>query len=154
MIWRQAVLGAWLGFLVLGLGGRLVMRGIAMATGDFSAFTLGGTLTVVASGTAAGVAGALFHVLAATVGKRFPGRERVIRLSLFALLLALVTARGLRGNPLIPGLPFWPLVALYGAAFVALEARQRPTDRVAGTGAGGRGRRWPLRFNRAPRNLR
>ena len=155
MIRRQLVLGAWLGFLVLGLGGRLVMRWIALATGAPGSFSLGGTLTVVAAGTAAGVAGALMYASSGAIAKRFPSRERIVRLALFVLLLALVTARGLRGTPPAPAASFWPLVALYAGLFMALEFRSRRKRSAAtGTGTGERDPRGPLRFIRAPGNLR
>ena len=49
----ELLLGAWLGLIVLGGGGRAVMRGIALATDAPSALTVGGTVTVLAAGAAA-----------------------------------------------------------------------------------------------------
>ena len=151
MIKRQVLLGTWLGLLVLGIGGRLVMRWIAVATGVPGSFSVGGTVTVLASGTAAGVAGALMYALSGAIAKRVPRNERVVRLAIFGLLLALVTARGLQGTASGPSVAFWPLVALYGALFVALSSRQSVTT---DSSPPGRSRRWPLRFNRAPGNVR
>ena len=145
---RRLLLGGWLGLLVLGIGGRLVMRAIALATGAPPAFNLGGTLTVVGSGIAAGVAGAVLYTASDAVARRVPRAQRVVRGGLFVLLLALVTMRGLQGTPPGPSAAFWPLVAVYAALFLVL-ARRDDAATVAGSG-----RRWPLRFNRAPGNVR
>ena len=45
------------------VGGRIVMRVLALRTGMAPSLTLGGTLSVVAAGAAAGALGALFHAL-------------------------------------------------------------------------------------------
>ena len=123
---RDATHGAWLGLLVLGVGGRAVMRGIALATGQAPALNVGGTLTVLAAGVGAGVAGALLHAVARAVAARVAGGRAWVRLAIFAALLALVTARGLHGSPAATAAWFWPLVALYGALFVRIVARSRP----------------------------
>jgi hypothetical protein len=60
----EVLLGAGLGLLVLGGGGRAVMRGIALATDAPNALSVGGTVTVLAAGAAAGAAGALLYALA------------------------------------------------------------------------------------------
>ena len=155
MIGRQVFLGAWLGLIVLGVGGRIVMRAIALATGAPASFSLGGTLTVVGMGIAAGIAGALLYAVSGVIAKRFSRRESLIRFVLFVVLLALVTARGLRGTPPAPSMAFWPLVALYAAAFLKLAPRHGSMGAGHDAGPGARsGRRWPLRFNRAPGNVR
>src|SRR3989442_12266945 len=66
--WRAAaitlLLGAAIGALCLGLGGRLAMRGFALATARASAFTLRGTLNVMFAGAVAGsLGGGLFLVV-------------------------------------------------------------------------------------------
>ena len=91
------------------------MRVIALASGAPGAFTMGGTATVLAAGAGAGVAGALLHALSRAAARCAGGRAWV-RLLIFALLLGLVTARGLRGSPAASSALFWPLVALYGLA--------------------------------------
>jgi len=112
---KEVLLGAWLGFLVLGVGGRAVMHGIALATDVPTVITIGGTVTVVASGVAAGIAGALLHSLSRVLAWRFVSGNAAVRIALFGALLALVTARGLHGSPSGPATAFWPLVIIYGA---------------------------------------
>src|SRR5512132_1865484 len=63
MLRDELLTGVWLGFLILGVGGRAVMRGIALMTDAPSAVSVGGTVTVLAAGTAAGIGGALLHAL-------------------------------------------------------------------------------------------
>lgn len=139
---RDAALGAWLGLWILGVGGRIAMRAVALALGQPPAFDMGGTLTVVASGTAAGAAGALLYAASRAAGGWLAHRRpaeggradagaRPLRLALFAALLALVTARGLQGSP-GPTWAFWLLVAAYGAALEIAQTRRardagRPT---------------------------
>src|SRR2546427_337853 len=71
--WRAAaitlLLGAAIGALCLGLGGRLAMRGFALATARASAFTLRGTLNVMFAGA---IAGSLGGVLFLVVGRFLP----------------------------------------------------------------------------------
>jgi hypothetical protein len=128
---RDAALGAWLGLWLLGVGGRIAMRVVAVALGQ--APVLGaGTLTVVAAGVLAGAAGALLYAVSRAVAARV-GRAwvRPLRLALFAALLALVTARGLQGSP-GPTWLFWVLVGAYGVALdVALVRRARAATRPA-----------------------
>lgn len=122
----ELVIGTGLGLIVLGVGGRVVMRGIAIATDAPVSMSIGGTVTVLASGAAAGAAGALLHALARTVGTLSAGGRTSVRLALFAGLLALITARGLHGTPGAAAGVFWPLVAIYGAWLVhALSRRAR-----------------------------
>ena len=121
---NETFLGAWLGLLVLGVGGRAVMRGIALATDAPSAVSVGGTVTVVALGAAAGIGGALLHALSRGIASRFAHGHAAVRVVLFGALLALVTARGLHGSPSGPATAFWPLVVVYGAVLEWLVARR------------------------------
>lgn len=127
---HELLLGTWLGLLVLGVGGRAAMRTIALATDAPRALTVGGTVTVLAAGAAAGAAGAVLHALSRAVAARGAGGRSVVRVVLFAALLALVTARGLHGSPSTPALAFWPLVLLYGILFVRAVARRETRSRV------------------------
>lgn len=111
----EVLVGAILGFLVLGVGGRAIMRGIALATDAPRAVTVGGTVTVIAAGAAAGVAGALIHALSRGIASRAAHGHPAVRVALFGALLTLVTARGLHGSPSGPALAFWPLVFAFGA---------------------------------------
>lgn len=111
----ELLLGAILGCVVLGIGGRLVMRGIALATDAPGAVTVGGTVTVVAAGAAAGIGGAVLHVLSRGIASRIAHGHAAVRVALFGSLLALVTARGLHGSPSGPAMAFWPLMFAFGA---------------------------------------
>jgi hypothetical protein len=123
---NEVILGAGLGLLILGGGGRAVMRGIALVTDAPSVVSVGGTVTVLAAGAAAGAAGALLHALSRLAAAWGAGGRVSVRLALFAALLALVTARGLHGSPLGPATAFWPLVLVYAVSFVqALGRRAR-----------------------------
>lgn len=120
--WVTAIgLGAALGTLVLGAGGRAAMRWIAVSQGTTAGFSLGGTMTVVLLGTASGALGGLFLVASRWI---FPTRAWA-RVSLYWATLLLITLRGLR--PLDTGRValFVPLVVLYGAALYAVWAAAR-----------------------------
>jgi len=124
---RELAIGAGVGLLVLGVGGRVAMRLIALRNGTPTGLTVGGTMTVVFLGLVSGVAGALLLALsdaaAARLTRRRPAARPWVRRGAFALLLLLVTLRGLRGSPPI-GLPmFLPLVAAFGA-LLELAARR------------------------------
>jgi hypothetical protein len=119
----ELLIGAGLGLVVLGVGGRVVMRGVAMATDAPSAWSVGGTVTVLAAGAAAGAAGALLHAIARAIVSS-AGGSLTARLAPFGALLALVTGRGLSGSPVAQGIAFWPLVLLYGAWFAHVLSRR------------------------------
>jgi hypothetical protein len=91
--WLGAALwGALLGLLLLGIGGRAVMRVIAVSAGTPPTATFEGTLTVLLAGTGSGAAaGIIYRVLVALL----PQRRRLRDLA-FLLVLAGLTLRGLR----------------------------------------------------------
>jgi hypothetical protein len=105
------LLGAAVGFVVLGIGGRVAMRGIAIANGAPADFTLDGTATVVVLGLASGIGGGLLYA----VLHHYVPRPRLLRTGLFTLALILLTLRGLR--PIQPRALEWfmPLALAYGA---------------------------------------
>src|SRR2546422_10185668 len=110
--WRAAaitlLLGAAIGAVCLGLGGRLAMRGFALATARASAFTLRGTLNVMFAGA---IAGGLGGVLFVVVGRFLPARIW-LRGLVFAGVCYVLATPGFR--------PPRPLVfALFGPPFVA-----------------------------------
>ena len=128
MLRDELLTGVWLGFLILGVGGRAVMRGIALMTDAPRAVSVGGTVTVLAAGTAAGIGGALLHALSRLAAARVGGGRTAARVVLFGALLALVTARGLHGAAPGPSAAFWPLVLVYGVLlerFVLRRERAR-----------------------------
>lgn len=105
------LLGAAVGFVVLGVGGRVAMRAIAVASGALPSFTVGGTATVAFLGVLSGAGGGLLYTLL----HRLIPRPRLMRTSLFAIALVLLTLRGLR--PIQPHALEWfmPLALGYGA---------------------------------------
>lgn len=117
--WRTAaepwlfglLLGAGVGLIVLGVGGRIAMRAIAVANRASPSFSIGGTATVVFLGVVSGVGGGLLYALL----HRFVQRPRLVRTALFTIALVLLTLRGLR--PIQPFALEWfmPLALGYGA---------------------------------------
>ncbi|MEO8193816.1 MAG: hypothetical protein ABI681_08185, partial [Gemmatimonadales bacterium] len=91
----SALIGGALGILVLGIGGRSIMRVIAHWEGRVPVLTLGGTVTVVFFGAMAGLAGGVVHGLL----KSFVP-NRVIRGAAFLLLCIAFTWRAV--NALLP----------------------------------------------------
>lgn len=116
-----AALGLVIGTIVLGIGGRLAMRGIGLVQGRAPGFTIGGTTTVVFLGAVCGVIGSLIF---AGTRALVPG-NRIIRGMLFWLILVLITLRGL--SPLdVPKLAFFlPLILGYGTLLTAAWCRFR-----------------------------
>jgi hypothetical protein len=124
--WRSAlvtvVYGAALGTLILGVGGRLAMRVISMATSGATGFSFGGTLTVVFLGAASGgAAGAILSVTRAFLC-RWPAAQAIT----FWLLLVAITLRGLRPLDTLRVALFLPLVVLMGI-LLQIVTRERPT---------------------------
>ena len=103
--------GIALGFVILGIGGRIAMRVIAQETNVAPGFSLGGTMTVVFMGAVSGAAGgAIYAVLA-----RFLPHRVTLRALIFGVILVLLTLRGLSpATPLSLSL-FLPLTILFGA---------------------------------------
>jgi hypothetical protein len=113
--WGRAVLaGAIVGLPVLGGGGRLAMRLIAMLTGVPFAFSFEGTLTVLIAGAGSGAAaGAIYQGLSILLRER-----RRLRDLAFLLILAALTLRGLHPVRPLPLLAFAPVMALFAGIFL------------------------------------
>jgi hypothetical protein len=134
--WRTAaerwlfglLLGAGAGLLVLGVGGRIAMRAIAIANGVPPGFTIGGTATVVFLGAANGGGGGVLYALL----YRLLPRSRLLRGALFAVALVLLTLRGLRPVQPLALEWFMPLALVYGAivdvAYTAWYRRLMPAN--------------------------
>ena len=121
--------GAACGAIVLGLGGRLAMRVIALQSGSPGILTPSGTTTVVLAGVASGLGGALLHLVASAIARRIaPGRPWVRR-ALFGILLVLVTLRGLHPVQPLPLALFGPLVILYAVVIEVAAARREGLGR-------------------------
>lgn len=105
---RSALTGAAIGFVVLGIGGRIIMRIIAHWEGRVPAFTLSGTFTVVMMGALAGLAGGVVHGLL----RRFIARTP-IRVLVFAVICVAVTYRAVNALLPRPQLTFVALTLIY-----------------------------------------
>jgi hypothetical protein len=118
---RGPLLGAVLGLPILGGGGRLAMRAIAWQTNVPGAFSLEGTLTVVLSGLASGIAGGVLYALLVWLAPR----RRWLRALLFTSALILLMLRGLNPVSTLTFTMFAPLVLSYGALFEWMWHRRR-----------------------------
>jgi hypothetical protein len=115
-VWRGAVVG----LLVLGIGGRLLMRVIAHREHrPAMVFTIPGTLAVVFAGTVAGLgAGVIYYVL-----RRFV-RESWLRTAVFVIICGLIAWRGVHGLLLVPQLMFMALALVF---LIIMDAMGRRT---------------------------
>jgi hypothetical protein len=116
---RGAALGILLGTVVLGIGGRASMRGIAISQGTPAGFSPGGSGTVVFLGAASGLAAGLLYAAARTL---LPGRPWLGRLA-FAVVLLAIVLRGLRPIDADRLLWFVPLFVVFGVAIDRLWER-------------------------------
>jgi hypothetical protein len=128
------LLGAVVGVVVLGVGGRIAMRAIALANNTPRGFSIGGTATVVFLGALSGVGGGVLYALLYLLVPR----PRPVRSAVFGVALVLVTLRGLR--PIQPLALEWfmPLALAYGAlvdvgytAWMGRRARTGTIERAA-----------------------
>ena len=117
---RGTLLGAIVGTAFLGVGGRAAMRGIAMAQGAVTGFSLGGSLSIVLLGAAAGAAAGLIYVASVKLARNHMWWARL----LFALVVLAITLRGLRPLDALRLALFLPLFAAYGVVFDRLWARR------------------------------
>ena len=126
MAWaRPLVLGAGLGALILGGGGRLAMRGITLWEGRPHQFSARGTLTVLGFGAAFGLIGAGLRAALDVAAERWRpagisrrARAAALAVACFALALLVLTPLTVHRLVLFP-----PVVALY---VLALEGCWRP----------------------------
>jgi hypothetical protein len=98
------------------------MRGIAMAQGAPTGFSLGGSLTVVLLGAAAGLAAGLIYV----ASTKLAGNRMWWARLLFGLVLLTIALRGLRPLDALKLALFLPLFLAYGVVFDRLWARRSP----------------------------
>ena len=119
---RCSLIGIAVGGLVLGIGGRVAMRGIAVLSGAPPGFSFGGSLTVVFLGAVAGLAGALILMLLRTL---LP-RRWLLQMILFYVLIVLISLRGIRPVDAQRLFLFMPLILVYGF-LVRLLSRRRKT---------------------------
>ena len=113
---RATLIGATLGALILGLGGRLVMRLLTLAEMRETVFSVGGTLDVMAYG---GIVGAVSGLVA---GFLPPGGRTWARGSVFGLTVYVATILTLPAHIAETARPFadrMPLVlGLFGLCFL------------------------------------
>jgi len=119
--------GAAIGLVVLGIGGRIMMRIIAHWEGRVPALTPSGTFTVVMMGTIAGIAGGLIHGLL----RRFVSKAP-IRIAAFLVVCILFTLRGVNDLLLRPRLLFVAIVLIYCVTLELVTRRDwRNRDPIA-----------------------
>lgn len=107
---RTILTGAGLGFVILGLGGRIAMHAIAVMTIGRGSFTPGGSLTVVFLGALSGAgAGLILATARALLARWFLATTLVYWLLLTGLVL-----RGLRPLDELRLLWFAPLSLVFG----------------------------------------
>ncbi|HYU08748.1 MAG TPA: hypothetical protein VEK77_05140 [Gemmatimonadales bacterium] len=125
---RYSLIGAGVGAVVLGIGGRLAMRGIAVLSGAPPSFTVGGSLRVVLMGALSGLGGAwILKILRFFLSKRW-----LIQTILFYAIIVLITLRGLKPVDAQRLVLFLPVVLLYAFLVRVLTRRRRtlPADPV------------------------
>jgi hypothetical protein len=79
-VFASALKGTALGLLVLGVGGRVIMRVIAHWEGRVPVLTFGGTITVLFAATAAGLAAGVVQGLLRSAIRNAPARSLVFLL--------------------------------------------------------------------------
>jgi Mg/Co/Ni transporter MgtE len=100
--------GALLGLVILGIGGRLLMRVIAHMEGRVPAFTIQGSATVMFVGTVAGLlSGLIYHLL-----RRFV-RQPWVRTAAFIAICVLLSLRGVHLLLPLPQVMFMTLALVY-----------------------------------------
>ena len=121
MEFRATVIRATLlGLIILGIGGRALMRVAAHMQGQPPAFTIEGSIAVVFYGTVAGAfSGIVYYLLA-----RFVTRQWV-RTASFILICGLISLRGVRGLLPPAQLMFMSLALFYLASVDFLGRRAR-----------------------------
>lgn len=125
------------GAVVLGVGGRLAMRLVALMASTPTGFTMGGTLEVIGTGTLMGAAsGPLYVFLRQVVPSPRLVKGAAFGALLFVCLVALPppaarSAVSGIGHPLTPILfLFGALFVGYGLALAAVVERLRPDVRI------------------------
>lgn len=128
------LLGGVCGAVILGAGGRIAMRGVAIAQEWTLSFSIGGSTTVVMMGAVAGVAGAIIVLTLSSI----PRLPAIARLALFWVAAVLITLRILNPVDRERVVMFTPVVLVYGLVQLRsvsrLVARERAlADEVAGS---------------------
>jgi hypothetical protein len=110
---RKLLVASSLGALVLGLGGRVLMRIIAVASGRDGGFSLQGSLGVLAAGVLYGALGGVLLAFLDRARVRH-GRPPIVAAALFvAIGLTSDAARGAASRMAVPGR--WVALGLFAA---------------------------------------
>ena len=113
--------GAVLGVLILGVGGRLAMRGVTLWEGRAHQLTAAGTITVLLWGTGFGIAGALLRWgLGRGFDRWLPGVRPGMRLLAFSAIVLALTLALLTPLTMHRVVLFVPLAVLYVVALWSL----------------------------------
>jgi len=117
-----------LGLLILGIGGRLLMRVVALMDGQAPAFTLEGSVAVVFYGTVAGAfSGLVYYVLTRFVNKP------ALRTTAFIVICGLVSLRGVSGLRPVAQAMFMALAFVY-LVLVDVLGRRAPLRPASAVG--------------------
>ncbi len=106
--------------MVLGIGGRVLMRVISHMEGRIPVFTARGSLTVLSAGTVAGILAALIYYLV----RRFV-RRPWLRTTVFVVVCEVVAWRGVHETPPRTQLMFMTLALIYLVIIDAMGRRLR-----------------------------
>jgi hypothetical protein len=113
--------GTLLGLLILGIGGRVLMRVVAHMEGRAPAFTPEGSIAVVFCGTVAGAfSGLIYYLLRRFVGKPW------VRTAAFITICELISWRGVSGLLPVPQAMFMTLALVFLVAMDLLGRRLLP----------------------------
>jgi hypothetical protein len=115
----SVVVGAIVGLVVLGIGGRLIMRIIAHWEGRVPVLTPSGTFTIVMMGTIAGTAAGIIHGILQRSITRAP-----VRMAAFLVFCILFTLYGVKELLPRPKLLFVAIMLVY-VILVEIITRQR-----------------------------
>ena len=130
MLRSDLIRGTLLGLVILGIGGRLVMRVVAHMEGRVPVFTPEGSAAVVFYGTVAGaLSGLIYHLLRRFVHKPW------VRTVAFISICELISWRGVSGLLPVPKAMFMALALAFLVIVDVLgrragEARAKPEDQV------------------------
>ena len=114
--------GTALGLVILGIGGRLLMRVIAHMEGRVPVFTPEGSIAVALYGALAGAfSGLIYHLL-----RRFV-RKPWVRTAAFIAICELISWRGVSGLLPLPQAMFMALALVYLVIMDLLGRRSQPT---------------------------
>jgi hypothetical protein len=114
----SVVVGAVVGLIVLGVGGRILMRIIAHWEGRQPVLSPDGTLTVVTMGTIAGTAAGIIYGLLRRFIKSYP-----LQIVAFFVFCVVVTLYGVKELLVRPKLLFVGLTLVYCAIVAAVSSK-------------------------------